>query len=196
MLQRSSSLSMGKYLWMRPKNLLKELISGSKISLHLETENLLLPKPALSAFCQQQSSGFPFPINMSCDLIVAKVKPWQGVKANREKGGCKAKQRGDCYVARVSWSWMLQLKLEPGAEGKSRVFLRRVEVTLGLSAFGGAVRQAAILTIREFWSGINIALRFVKCLIAILQGRSLKDTGNQFNNHAYHYMHQIAPVHI
>lgn len=47
-----------------------------------------------------------------------------------------------------------------------------------------------------FWSGISVALWFVECLIAILQGRGLKDTGNQFNNHAYHYIHQIAPVHI
>lgn len=51
------------------------------------------------------------------------------------------------------------------------------------------------LPAESFRSGISMALWFVKCLIAILQGRSLKDTGNQFNNHACHYIHQIAPVH-
>lgn len=31
-----------------------------------------------------------------------------------------------------------------------------------------------------FLSEISIALWFAKCLIAVLQGHSLKDTGNQF----------------
>lgn len=106
-----------------PKKILEEVISASKISLHLETENLLLPKPALSAFCQQRSSGFPFPINVSCDLIVAKVKPWQGLKANREKWGSRAKQRGHCYMAIVNSGRMLQLKHEPPSQrGKPEYF--------------------------------------------------------------------------
>lgn len=135
MLQRSGSVSMGKYLWMRPKKkLLKEVISGSKISLHLETENLLLPKPALSAFCQQQSSGFPFPINMSCDLIAAKVKPWQGLKANRKKWGSRAEQRGACYTAMANSGRMLQLKHEPLNWRQKGVFLR-AWVMLGLPIF-------------------------------------------------------------
>lgn len=177
------------------RKLLKEVISSSKISLHLETENLLLPKPALSAFCQQQSSGFPFPINMSCDLIAAKVKPWQGLKANRKKWGSRAEQRGACYTAMANSGRMLQLKHEPPNRRWKRVFLR-AWVMLGLPIFQWRRKADCHPRIRNFWSGIRMALWFVKCLIAILQGCSLKDTGNQFNNHAYHYIHQIAPVHI